>query len=313
MENKMIFSITPNPALDLGGLVNDIKPNEKSYVFNETRSPGGNAINAARILSRLQIPVSLSGFLGGSTGDEINSMLKKEKLNTQFIEIKNTSRVNVTVSNKRNHNQTRLSFPGPTISNVEKKKLFHLFEQKKNISFLMLGGSLPQGFTANDIKRLIKIAGKKGINSIIDCPGSILADVIKSKPFLIKPNLEEFHELTNSHVKTIGSVIQKAKPFLDHVPYICISSVEGGTLLVGRKNIYFGRIPKLKIRSTVGAGDSMVGAMVSRFYKGDFDEANILKWGLSASAATLSEPGMGLGHKSEILQLYKEVQVTLIN
>lgn len=311
---KMIFSLTPNPALDLGGLVEDLKPNEKSYVRQETRTPGGNSINAARIIKRLNGPVVLSGFLGGSTGDEIASLLKKEHLNTQFIRIRNPSRINVTVSNEFSHSQTRLSFPGPAITNIEKQKLFKLFKSKNNLSFLLFGGSLPKGFTPSDIIHLIGIAESKGIKSIVDCPGSILAQIKNAKLFLIKPNLEEFQELTNSHVTSIGTVIEKSKTLLDRIQYVCVSSIEGGTLLVSRNNIYFGRVPKINILSTVGAGDSMVGAMVSRIYKNAVDDdADILKWGLASAAATLASPGMDLGHRKEILKLYQKVTVRKIN
>src|SRR5690242_15734995 len=75
-ETLMIYTITPNPALDLGGVVDRLVPNEKSYVQDETRFPGGNAINAARIIKKLGQPVIASGFLGGGTGDEIEKLLR---------------------------------------------------------------------------------------------------------------------------------------------------------------------------------------------------------------------------------------------
>tara|TARA_B110001454_G_C12723220_1_gene435914 strand:+ start:1429 stop:2367 length:939 start_codon:yes stop_codon:yes gene_type:complete len=309
---KKIFTITPNPALDLSGFVKDLKPNEKSYVYNAVRSPGGNSINSARILSRLKATVVLSGFLGGSTGDEINFLMKKENLNTEFIQIKRPSRINVTVGNELNHNQTRLSFPGPKVSASEKSKLFRLYEAQKNISFLLLGGSLPNGFTSKDIVYLLKISHRKNIKAVVDCPGEILRAVIQAKPFLIKPNLEEFQEFTGSHVKSIGSVIEKAKRYLNDVQYICVSSVEGGTLLVGQKNIYFGKVPNIKIKSTVGAGDSLVGAMVYELNKNYVDESQVLKRGLAAAAATLFEPGMNLGSRNEISKMYQKVKIQKI-
>jgi 1-phosphofructokinase family hexose kinase len=304
-----IFTITPNPALDLGGVVKNLKPNEKSYVFEETRNPGGNSINSARILNRLGFPVLASGFLGGSTGIEIEDLLCGEQLQSEFIKISGSTRINVTVSNKSTHEQTRLSFPGPSIRRIEKQQLLGLFEKQRNLSFMLLGGSLPKGFTPADIIRLMKAARGKGVHSVIDCPGHILAQILVAKPFLIKPNLEEFQELTNSHVKSIGSVIEKGKKILEHTPYLCVSSVEGGTLLMTRKNIYFGRIPKIKIKSSVGAGDSMVGAMVAQLSLGNRSDDSVLRLGLGAAAATLAESGTTLGSAREILRLSKKSSV----
>lgn len=309
---KIIFSITPNPALDLSGVVKNLKPNEKSYVFDETRAPGGNSVNSTRILKRLGIPVVASGFLGGGTGDEIRDLLDFENIKSDFIKIQGSSRINVTVSNNTSREQTRLSFPGPNVKKTEKTQLFRKFERQKNLAFLLLGGSLPEGFSPADIKRLMTIARKMKIRSVIDTPGNVLAQILVAKPFLIKPNLEEFQELTNSSVKSIGSVIEKGKKLMEHTQYLCVSSVEGGTLFMTRKNIYFGRVAKMKIRSTVGAGDSMVGAMVAQFYRENPSEENILRFGLGGAAATLALSGTALGSADDIIRLGQKAHVELL-
>lgn len=306
---KYIFALTPNPALDLGGVVDNLRPNEKSYVHDETRSPGGNAINAARILTRLKIPVLVTGFLGGSTGEEIRYLLNKENVKNKFVKIKNRSRICVTVSNKANHKQTRLTFPGPRIYVNEKKSLFKLFKNLKNISFLMIGGSLPKGLMMSDVLRLIKLANKRNIKCTIDCPGSLSRDLILGKPLLIKPNLIEFQEITGAKVNTIKDVRKEAQKLLDKVIYVCVSSVEGGALLITKETTCFGRIPKIKIKSTVGAGDSMVGAMIGQLYKNNRSEKDILRWGLAAAAASLAQPGTAFGSAHQINRLYKKTVV----
>ena len=311
MKNKIV-AITPSPALDLGGIVNDLKPNEKSYVHDETRSPGGNAVNAARILTRLKIPVVATGFLGGSTGREIKSLLDKEGVKNKFVSIEGHSRINVTVSNRTDHMQTRLTFPGPKISHIEKKELFDLFERQNGISFLLIGGSLPPGLKIQDILHLMKIANEKKIECIIDCPSNVLRHLINGNPLLIKPNLSEFQELTGSRAKAIQSVQKEAQELLRKVSYVCVSSVEGGALLLTRNATYFGRIPKIKVKSTVGAGDSMVGAMVAQLFKKATSESDVLRWGLAAAAATLAEPGTAFGRASEIRRLFTKTLVSKI-
>lgn len=304
-----ILTITPNPALDLGGVVDKIVPNEKSYVHNPNRSPGGNAINAARILTRLKIPVLATGFLGGGTGDEIRSLLVEEGVKNNFIQIKGASRICVTVSNRLNHQQTRLTFPGPIVSPKELRSLFQVIENAKNIPYLIIGGSLPEGFRSSDLVRMMRVAKKNQMKCIVDCPTPLLRTLIQEGPILIKPNLQEFQELTKSKVTTIGSVHKKAQMFLRKVPYICVSSVEGGALLVTKENSYFGRIPHVKIRSTVGAGDSMIGAMVGQLFKKNASSEDILRWGLASAAATLTQPGTAFGSAKDILKFYKSVNV----
>lgn len=306
---KIILSVTPNPALDLSGSAHEIVPNEKTYVFDERRDPGGNALNAARVIHRLGVPVIASGFLGGSTGEEVESLVCAEGLNTRFIKIKSSTRVNVTVSNEKDHRQTRLSFPGPNISFAERKKLFGFIEKQQGIAILLLGGSLPSGFSKNELIHLMRLARDRGISVIIDCPADILGRAIEEKPLLVKPNLEEFHQLTGRKVRTIGGVLELASAYLKKVPFFCVSSVEGGTLLVSRNASFFGKIPPVKVRSTVGAGDSMVGAMTAEIFKGTEAPEEILRWGLAAAAATLTHRGTHLGSASSIRELYKKTRV----
>lgn len=309
MVSEFVCTITPNPALDLSGIVENLIPNEKSYVHDEARWPGGNAINVARILTRLEIPVLATGFLGGGIGQEIKNLLDDEGVRNHFIKCADQSRVNVTISNNSNHKQTRLSFPGPQIRGTEKNQLVQFFRKRTKISLLVIGGSLPKGFSPADIGHLMKIANQRKIKTIVDCPGRILPEVLKHNPYFIKPNLEEFQELVGKKIKSIGSVQEQAKKILDKVPLICVSSVEGGALLITRQGSFFGRIPAIKIKSTVGAGDSMVGAMAAQLFGKNESGEELLRWGLAAAAATLSQSGTTLGSAGQIRKFYQKTSV----
>lgn len=304
----MILTVTFNPALDVSGVVDDLVPNEKSYVFDEVHMPGGNGINAGIIAHRLGSQVELTGFLGGANGEEIRDLLKKEKVPQSFIPIRGRTRMNLTVSNRDDHAQTRLSFPGPEIRkdelNMLKEKVYSLSEN----DLLILGGSLPPGVNPSFVLKLVGLAGKKRIKTMVDMPGNILRDVIKGHPLFIKPNLVEFQGLTGKKVTSIKSVLSEAGKLLDRVPLICVSSVEGGALLIDENEAWFGRIPEVKIYSSVGAGDSMVGAMGALLArKKTASVKDLLQIGLAASCATLSEKGLTLGAKKDIMKFLPEI------
>ena len=127
----------------------------------------------------------------------------------------------------------------------------------------MMGGSLPPGIKASDVSHLVGLLNTKGIPCMVDMPGKILAQVISSKPLFIKPNLVEFQELVGRKVKSIKSILPLVRKLNNSVPLICVSSVEGGAILVTKDEAWYGRIPKVKVLSSVGAGDSMVGAMAA--------------------------------------------------
>lgn len=310
MNKSHVVTFTPNPTLDLGGVVDRLVPNEKCYVYDQTKSPGGNAINAARILTRLGVPAVATGFLGGSIGEEIKSLLDAEGVKSKWIRIKGHTRLSVIVSNKHDHQQTRLSFPGPKILASEKKSLLSLIEKNKHLAGLLIGGSLPAGYSTADLAKLVRRANKREVRCVVDCPGKILRDVYKAKPFFIKPNLLEFQEMTETMAESISEVRKVASRFLDEITYICVSSVENGALLIGKDKAFFGKIPEgVVVRSTVGAGDSMIGGMAAQVFRGNKDVGDILRWGLAAAAATLSHAGTAAGTAREMKKLYRLTKV----
>jgi 1-phosphofructokinase family hexose kinase len=318
----MIYTITPNATLDLGGLVKKILANEKNYVEEETRFPGGNAINAARMIKRLGLPVITSGFLGGGIGSEIEALLKQEGIATRFVKIKESSRINVTVSNQKIHAQTRLSFPGPRISVEELQKLFKQVARIGKSDLVIIGGSLPLGVSPSSIKHIIKLLKMRGISTLVDLPSADLKKVIFASPLFIKPNLLEFQEIVGKKVSSVDAVIREAKKLLKRVPLICVSSVDGGALLISEGSIWYGRAPKVKVRTTVGAGDSMVGAIASHLFTlfkkkssqrienlSATEIGNLLRWGLASAAATLETHGTELGGAKKIREHFLRVKI----
>jgi 1-phosphofructokinase family hexose kinase len=310
----MIYTITPNPALDLGGKVDNLVPNEKAYVTEETRFPGGNAINAARIIKKMNQPVLASGFLGGAIGNQIEQLLEKEGVSCDFIPIQGETRINITVSDQKTHLQTRLSFPGPKLRRNEVQSMTRWISNLPHHSLLLIGGSVPPGLTPSDLKRWIQAAHSKDIACIVDCPGQVLSKLISARPLLIKPNLAEFQELTHSNVHTLKNVLKVARKMTSQIPMICVSSVEGGALLVTENEAYWGQVPKIKVKTTVGAGDSMVGAMAAQIWKlgplaggGQIDE--LLRWGLASAAATLATTGTHLGEYPQIQAYYPKIKI----
>lgn len=321
-----LITLTPNPVLDLGGTVEKIIPNEKVYVHDKSRCPGGNGINVARVIRRLGLPVTAVGFLGGGIGDEISNLLKREKVDSEFVRIQNQTRINVTVSERNSHLQTRLSFPGPRIQNLEKKLLFEKISKLKAPAILMVGGSFPLHFSERDLIRILKICHQKGILTIVDSPGKILKRAVSQEPFLIKPNLFEFQDMLGKKVQSLPAVIREARGLNAKIPVICVSSVAGGAVLVTKDRAWFGKIPSVKIRSVVGAGDSMVGAMMAQIARDgviELSEAelriylreqagDLLRWGLAAACASLVHEGTALGTKKQTQSFYRRTEVSIL-
>ncbi len=330
MPFKRIYTLTPNPALDLNGVVTRLVENEKNYVFEEKRYAGGNAINAAQVIASLDCPVTASGFIGGAVGEQVKKLIAQANIKTDFVNVSEETRVNITVSNQETHKQTRLSFMGPHLSLNEKQKLFKKITKLQSGTLLILGGSFPPNFLLRDAKTILKMAHKKKIPCIVDVPSKDLKKILSSRPLMIKPNLFEFQELVGKQLSSIPQIIKAAQKLLKKSPIICISSVNKGSLLITSDKVLFASGPRVPVKSTVGAGDSMVGAiaagLVSHNFEYDYfynskakktndrvkDWEEILKTGMGAALATITLPGTALGQKREILKYSKKIKIKAI-
>jgi 1-phosphofructokinase family hexose kinase len=313
----LIYTITPNPVLDICGIVDELVTDEKNYVRSEERFPGGNAINVARLLTRLGVPVTATGFLGQSVGREIEGLLDVEKVRHSFVPIADHTRISVTVSNSKTHLQTRLSFAGPTLKQIEIQQLKKRAAALSPRSTLVLGGSFPPGFKISDAKQLIKAARKRDIPVIVDVPGDLLRKLDLKGVTLIKPNLVEFQELIGRKLTTVASVARAARRLASKVDLVCVSSVGGGAILASRDFVCFGKTPPIKIKTTVGAGDSMVAGMVAELWRRNTTIYNdrelvseLLRHGLAAAAATLSTSGTTLGRARDVVKYYGRINVS---
>jgi 1-phosphofructokinase family hexose kinase len=311
-----VYTLTPNPALDLSGHVSQLIPNEKNYVFDARRDPGGNGINAARIASRLGArPVAL-GFLGGPAGEEIRILLNKERVLTQFSAIAGQTRTNVTVTNEQTHQQTRLTFPGPRVSRKELAMLWRELDRLAGPGFFILGGSTPEGCGKDFHARVGSQASRRGLAVVVDVPAKYIEPTIRGfRPYMIKPNQTELEEWYGEKLRNDRELLRAARELAKHVDVVCLSLADRGAMLVSGRGAWFGTSPKIRARGTVGAGDSMVGAMTAYLAREKTraprpDQlAQMLRWGVAAGAATAEASGTALARPSEIRRLLRRVKV----
>ncbi len=340
-----VITLTPNPTLDVSGVVETLIPNEKNTVRDERRDPGGNGINSARIIQRLAgklIDLKAMGFLGGSVGQEVASLLRKEGLPSDWTEIRGNTRVNVTVSliphAHASPRQTRLSFPGPRIQTQEAHTLIRHLPKPKNGGLLLLGGSLPPGLSVRFWNSVIRASNQSGMGSLVDIPAQSLSALFallpKNRPMPpllgIKPNLHELGLLLEKDLShaSLAEIAKASRPLTQKAALICISMGPKGALLVTEGPAWWVKAPRIKARGTVGAGDSFLGAFAFELAREGLTTpqavvehlrsnpatpssplCQALRLGAAAGAATAESEGTQLAPKKEILRLLRKVPV----
>ena len=300
----MIYTITFNPALDYIMLVPRCVGGEVNRTESEKIMAGGKGINVSIVLNNMGVENTALGFISGFTGGEIESILNKMGCKTDFIRLDNGfSRINVKIKSDK---ETEINGQGPHISDEAVKKLYEKLDTLSDGDTLVLAGSIPSTLPDSIYCEIMDYLKDKKLNIVVDATRDLLVNVLKYKPFLIKPNNHELGEIFGVELKTRDEVVPYAKKMQEMGARNVLVSMAGEGAVLADENgeVYESEAPKGKLVNSTGAGDSMVAGFLAGYIeKKDFLYA--FKMGLSAgSASAFSED---LATKEEILKVYKTI------
>ena len=300
----MIYTLTLNPALDYDMyLTNDLNVGELNLAKEVKYRAGGKGINVSKVLKNLEIESTAIGYVAGFVGDFIIHDLKKDGINSEFVELEGCTRINAKVNG--NDIETELTGVSPTISKENLEKLIQKMSELKDGDILVLAGSIP-GTVASDIyKRLSKnVKGK--VEIVLDTRGNLIQENMYNNLF-IKPNIHELREMFGEKLETKEEIVNKCKYFLDKgIKNVILSRGGEGALLVNKDFVLEASVPKGKLINSIGAGDSMVAGFVAGYTKGMSIEDSFKLAVASGSATAYS---YGLAEKELIEKLYLEINI----
>lgn len=281
----MIYTVTFNPALDYVMKVEKLRFDDINRTYGEELSYGGKGINVSVLLSRLGKESVALGFKAGFTGEKLEEMLEADGIHTKFIKLKEgNTRINVKV---RSETELDINAGGPPISENEVAALIDIIETLGGGDVLVLAGSVPGTLPADIYEKILSITSKKGVEAVVDATGDLLLNVLKYKPFLIKPNNFELGDLFGVTVRNEQEIISYAKKLQKMgARNVLVSRGKEGAILVAENGEIksIGIIPGKPLNS-VGCGDSMVAGFVAGYMdKKDYSYA--LKLGSACSNAT---------------------------
>ncbi|MDZ4815838.1 MAG: 1-phosphofructokinase family hexose kinase [Verrucomicrobiota bacterium] len=310
----MILTVTLNPSLDRTLKTRVLRHEQRVFASESLLHPGGKGINVSRVLTRLGTPNSILTLSGGPSGLVFESLCKEEHLNFSPLKISENIRTNLTLIQECPRREFKINELGPRIHAHEVEKFFILFVRLvKKYRVCVLAGNTPPGFLKSIYKKLITLAHKSDCKVVLDAEGDIMVEGIKAKPWLIKPNRHELELLSGSKISSIDDVRSAGVVLLNKgIQNVLVSLDSGGAILMTHSGaVYHARAPKVKVASSIGAGDSAVGGFLHGFGK----SGNVirgLQFAVAAGTATVTQPGTGLGSKQHILTLARQIKVHLL-
>lgn len=287
----MIYTVTFNPSLDYIVSVNDFQLGLTNRTDSELILPGGKGINVSTILMNLGIDSTAFGFAAGFTGEEIIREVEAMGIRSDFIKIDSgISRINLKL---KNIDGTEINGSGPEISEEKIEELLRKLDILGEGDILVLAGSIPASMPADMYSTIMERLQHKNVTFIVDATKDLLINVLKYKPFLIKPNNHELGEMFHTVCETREDIEHYARELQKMgARNVLISMAGDGAILITEDggSIRMGT-PKGKVVNSVGAGDSMVAGFLAGYLKnGNYEEA--LKTGTAAGSATAFSEGL---------------------
>jgi tagatose 6-phosphate kinase len=294
----VILTVTLNAALDVTYKVRALRPGASHRIGEVIERPGGKGLNVARVLAMLGHDVTVTGFVGGTTGRTLREALATAgapgaasrvppgpdtgadawpgagdaaaPVRDALLPVAGATRRTVAVVDATSGETTQLNEPGPVIAPDEWRAFTAMYEDLlSSSSAVALCGSLPPGVPVGAYARLVRAAHAARVPVLLDTSGEPLRRGLAARPDIIKPNAAELAELTGSHEPSQAS--REARRRGAH-SVVATLGARGMFALTpeGRWRVAApGRVRGAEIRgNATGAGDSAVAGLLSGLVEG---------------------------------------------
>ena len=297
----MVYTVTFNPAIDYVVHTEEMKLGVTNRSEREEMYFGGKGINVSIVLRELGIDSKALGFIAGFTGEAIERGLADVGIDTDFVRLETgNSRINVKIKASE---ETELNGQGPDIDDKAISALFEKLDGLSDGDTLVLAGSIPSSLPSDIYERILERLSGRNIRAVVDATKDLLLNVLKYKPFLIKPNNHELGEMfgvtlnSDEEIETYARKLQE----MGAVNVLISMAGDGAMLIDEYGKMHRCGVCKGVVKNSVGAGDSMVAGFTAGVINGDYEYA--LKLGTAAGGATAFSDG--LATKDEITELVK--------
>lgn len=300
----MIYTVTLNPSIDYIVRLDQVQVGSVNRMDSDDKFAGGKGINVSRVLKRLDIPNTATGFIGGFTGEFITDTLAEEEIETRFVQVAEDTRINVKIKADQ---ETEINGTGPNVEPAQLEELKAILSSLTAEDTVVFAGSSAKNLGNAIYKDLIALTRQTGAQVVCDFEGQTLIDSLEYQPLLVKPNNHELGAIFGVKLESLDEIEKYARELLAKGAQNVIISMAGdGALLVTSEGAYFAKPIKGTVKNSVGAGDSMVAGFTGEFVKSK-DAVESFKWGVACGTATTFSDDLATAEF--IKETYEKVEV----
>lgn len=312
IPQQRIATLTVNPALDVSTAVPHVVPDHKLRCTELVRQPGGGGVNVARAIRRLHGDATACFPVDGPSSDLMMSLLEAEGVPRCVVRVRGPIRENLNVIESTSGRQFRFCMPGPTLAEGEWNALLDAFAAL-GPELAVLSGSLAPGVPPDFYARATEMLGRRGARVVLDASGEALARCARKGVFLLKASVREFETLvgaTGLDDARLGELA--AQTVAGGMCDVLVVSLGARGALWTTKGQQ-GRLtaPSVPVRSTVGAGDSMVAGIVLALARGR-TLRDAMRYGVAAGSATVMQHGTALCQYEDVDRMFAQITEQLL-
>ena len=304
-QSAPIVTLTINPALDLSTSTEHVEPEHKLRCGPSRTDAGGGGVNVSRVIHRLGGQSIAIYAVGGPTGQAYRQLLEADGIIGRAIPVEGSTRENITIDELATGRQFRFVLQGPHLTADEWGEcLAATIRAMTPGGYVVASGSLSPGVPDDVYARLARAAKARGARCIVDASGPALAAALAEGVHLVKPSARELGELVGRPLATIDDRVDAARELVARGSAEVVALTLGGegAVLVTADGVTRLEVPPVEVRSTVGAGDSFLAALVLRLAQGrTLDEA--FRAGVAAGTATAMTEATELCHRDDVERL----------
>lgn len=310
MTDERVVTLTFSPALDLATSVDVVAPTRKLRCEAPRQEPGGGGINVARVVQRLGADAVAVAPLGGDRGRIVVDQLTSEGVTVEQIVVEHAIRQSFAVIEESTGHQFRFVLPPPALGPDEVDRCVNVAcDVGSGARCVVVSGSVDLPNVDEVLRTIVEVLSPTPV--IVDTSGDALDAALRSGAALVKPSARELAELVGHSLDAEAEITDAAIEVVERsqIGALLVSIGSGGALLARKERapLRF-RAPTVRVRSAIGAGDSLVAGIATGLARGD-ELVDAIRLGIAAGTATVMTEGTELCEASVVESLLPFVVV----
>lgn len=311
--HRGIISVTLSPSIDVTLWLDGLRTDEANRVTDEMRGVGGKGINVSRVVQSFGLDNLCLAVAGRDNYSEFCGYLEEEGLRYELLQVEGVVRENLTL--RYDEETVKINRKGLALSTMLIGALMALIQSRVHPGdIVVFGGSLPENITVQDYVELILAVKKTGALVAVDTDIFTLEHYRRISPWLIKPNIHELRHIVEVDGTTITDVVAAARRLGEAgVENVLVSLGGNGLVCVSAgEKVVRAVVPKVEVKSTVGAGDSALAGFIVGFVRG-YSREECCRLAAACGTASTMKDGTAVADKATASALLEEIQLEIMN